>query len=257
MDASERKNFILDKINQNGIVKISDISNELSVSRETIRKDIYQLGNKHLLKVIRGGAEAITQNIRETSFNTRKRKNVEGKIQIAKTALSEIHSNSSIYLDFGSTTYILARQIVNSSLTNLTIVTNSLNIANVIKANQDIELVILGGIFRPGENSLSGPLAANNIRNIYCDIGFFSCGGLDTDAGITNHFFNEVEVSKRMMSHSQRHVVLADHSKFNRKALYQTSDLSDMDEIITDKIDAGSSTQKYAEKGVNLIASIS
>ncbi|HCX39779.1 MAG TPA: D-beta-hydroxybutyrate dehydrogenase [Lactobacillus acetotolerans] len=235
MNASQRKEFIIQKVNEDSDIKIADIAKLTNVSRETIRKDIYELGEKNLLKVVRGGASSISGKIKETNFNIRKNTNILEKKQISRFALNYISDNSSIFLDFGSTAMMLAEEINLASFKDLTVVTNSLNAFNVLHTRKNIQLILLGGMLRTSENSLSGPVALESIDNIYCDIGFFGCGGLDVKAGLTNHYLMEIEVSRKMMTHCERNIVLADHSKFNKKALYQTTTLDKLDNIITDK----------------------
>lgn len=235
MNASQRKEFIIQKVNEDGNIKITDIAKLTNVSRETIRKDIYELGEKNLLNVVRGGASSISKNIKETNFDIRKNHNLLDKKHISQFAMNYITDNSSIYLDFGSTIMMLAEEIRLSSLKDLTVVTNSLNAFNVLHTKKDIQLILLGGSLRNSENSLSGPIALKSIDNIYCDLGFFGCGGVDEKAGVTNHYLMEIEVSRKMMTHCDRKIALADHSKFNKKALYQTTSLDEFDNIITDQ----------------------
>lgn len=253
MDATARKQYILKKAKKQGSIRIADICTELSVSRETIRKDIYDLGKQKQLQIIRGGAKLIPQNIKETDFDIRNNINSLAKNKIVSKALDYIKPGDSIYLDFGSTAVRLAEKINSSSISNLTIVTNSINVVNAFHNNKLVTLIVLGGMLRPGENSLSGSMAINNIKNLYCNIGFFGCGGIDIDAGITNHYLNEVDVSKTMMQHSNKKILLADHSKFTKKAFYQTMQISDLDLIITDRTDTDLPTEEYKKAGSQIL----
>lgn len=101
---------------------------------------------------------------------------------------------------------------------------------------------------RTSEGSLAGPITLANIHNIYADIGFFGCGGISLQAGITNHYVEEVEVSKKMMTHCRTTVVLADHTKFKKNAMYKTANINNIDVLITDaSIDQKTASQFRAE----------
>ncbi|MFC6181359.1 DeoR/GlpR family DNA-binding transcription regulator [Lactiplantibacillus daowaiensis] len=233
MDVMQRQKYILDQLNQQGTIKIADISKQIDVSRETIRKDVYNLDKQGLVQAIRGGA-TLPQSVSETKYGKRQHEAVSEKNQIAVNALRLIHDGESIFLDYGTTAFQVAEEIKHSQLHNLTVITNSTFVLNSLQFVSDIQIVLLGGTMRTSEGSLSGPITLSNIHNIYADIGFFGCGGVNLQAGITNHYIEEVEVSKKMMAHCRMKVVLADHTKFEKNALYKTASVDDIDVIITD-----------------------
>jgi len=233
MEIMQRQQYILDQLQKQGSVKIADISKKINVSRETIRKDIYTLDKQGLVRALRGGA-TVPQSVDETKYGKRQHEAISEKNQIATNALRLLHDGESIFLDYGTTTFQVAEEIKRSHLTNLTVITNSTFVLNSLQFVENIQIVLLGGTMRTSEGSLSGPITLDNINNLYADIGFFGCGGIDLQAGITNHYIEEVEVSKKMMSHCRMNVVLADHTKFEKNALYKTADIKDTDVIITD-----------------------
>jgi DeoR family transcriptional regulator, glycerol-3-phosphate regulon repressor len=175
------------------------------------------------------------QSVNETKYGKRQHEAVSEKNEIATNALRLIHDGESLFLDYGTTAFQVAEEIKHSHLTNLTVITNSTFVLNSLQFVKDIQIVLLGGTMRTSEGSLSGPITLDNINNIYADIGFFGCGGVNLQAGITNHYIEEVEVSKKMMSHCRMKVILADHTKFEKNALYKTTDVNDIDVIITDE----------------------
>ncbi|WP_440311255.1 DeoR/GlpR family DNA-binding transcription regulator [Lactiplantibacillus plantarum subsp. plantarum] len=234
MEVMQRQKYILDQLNQRGTIRIAEISKEINVSRETIRKDIYNLDKQGLVQAIRGGATT-PQSVNETKYGKRRHEAVAEKNEIATNALRLIHDGESIFLDYGTTAFQIAEEIKHSHLTNLTVITNSTFVLNSLQFVKNIQIVLLGGTMRTSEGSLSGPITLANINNIYADIGFFGCGGVNLQVGITNHYIEEVEVSKKMMSHCRMKVILADHTKFEKNALYKTADVNDVDVIITDE----------------------
>lgn len=235
MDLFNRQKLIMDKLNEQGTIRISELSKDFHVSRETIRKDIYSLEKKNSLQIVRGGATLPPSTITETRYSKRQKMYVPEKTLIAKTALSLIRDNKSIFLDYGTTTNSIAYQLNKTPVHDLTVVTDSTNVLKSLEYKASVQTILLGGGLRQSEGSLSGPLTFTSVDNIYCDIGFFGCGGIDPSFGVTNHYFDEVEVSKRMMHHCKTVVLVADHSKFEFTALYKTASLQNLDIIITDQ----------------------
>lgn len=233
MDADERRQYILDKLNKNGKISIADISSELNISRETIRKDIYALADERKLVAIRGGAVQIAGHVGKTKYGQRTLEHAEQKREIATKCLKLLSNDQTIFLDYGSTIVELARQIEASDLQNLTIVTDSLNVVEVFQYSKKHHIICLGGALRSEEGSFSGPLTLNAIDNLFCDTAFFGCAAISLEAGITNHYFNEIEVSQKMLKHSNKSYILADSSKFGHQALYKEFDFNEITGLIT------------------------
>ncbi|MBU8790009.1 DeoR/GlpR family DNA-binding transcription regulator [Oceanobacillus caeni] len=233
MNSEQRKSQILEILNKNKSVKILALSKKLKVTRETIRKDLYELEEEGLIKKVHGGAVLDTPN-QESNYERRKTKNEFAKRKIAKEAAKYVENGDIIYLDYGTTTYMLAEELLH--LKDITVVTNTIPIINLLIHRESINLVILGGVVRKNEGSLYGPFATNNIEDIFVDIGFFGCGGIDTISGVTNHHIGETEISKRMLKHCQNKIVVADNSKFGATAFNSVAKFSDLDIIITDKV---------------------
>ncbi|QVI36084.1 DeoR/GlpR transcriptional regulator [Lacticaseibacillus chiayiensis] len=235
MDITERQKWIVDKLNRTGSVRISEISQELGISRETIRKDLYSLNQRGVVNAVRGGA-VLPTSVKETKYDKRTKMNVSEKKEIASTALRFIKDGFSIFLDYGTTNFEVAEAIKKANFKDLTVVTNSTNVLKSLEYQKGIQIIFLGGNLRQSEGAVLGPLTINNISNIYCDIGFFGVGGITLETGITNHYIAQVDVSRNMMEHCRIKVVLADHTKFELTALYKTTDVANVDIVITDHL---------------------
>ena len=240
MNPEERKSEILRILEQKDAVKIAELSKVLKVSRETVRKYLYELEEEKLIKKIHGGAILDTSN-QETDYDRRMTNQEESKLLIAKQALSYIEEGDTIYLDYGTTIYQLAKHL--KKISNITVVTNSIPIVNLLLRYENVNVIILGGVLRRNEGSLFGALATNSMDKIFVDIGFFGCGGIDIKNGITNFHMDEVEVSRKMIFQSQTSIFMADKSKFGTTALNKVANFSEIDIIITDK-KLGESDQK-------------
>lgn len=254
MNSTERKDYILNTLDTKHSVRINELSKELKVTRETIRRDLYLLEGEGRIKKVHGGAILETPS-GETDYEKRKIENWIGKERIAKTAVSYIEEGDSIYLDYGTTTLALAQELVH--LKNITVVTNTIPIINTLIKNKSIDILIPGGVLRNNESSLFGQFALNNICDIFITIGFFGCSGIARQAAITSHHMGEVLISKQMIQQSQTAIVLADQSKFGNIAFNRTANFEDIDIVVTDQIPSFNQELEYLnEHGVELIASI-
>lgn len=231
--ADDRKDKILEILREKKSVRILDLSKQLRVSRETVRKDIVEMEEEGLLKKTYGGAVLDEANT-ETDYERRRSENEEDKLVIGERAYQFIEPGDTIYLDYGTSSYSLAKKLV--GFDGLTVVTNSIPIVNLLIHSPGIELIILGGHVRKNEDSLFGSFGLNNANEIFVDIGFFGCAGLDVHSGVTNYHMGEIEISKMMLNHSKTVILLADETKFGKSALYKTSNIEDIDIIITNDI---------------------
>ncbi len=249
MNVEHRQERILEILKENSSVRILSLSKELKVSRETIRKDLVEMEKEGLIKKTYGGAVLDISN-NETDYDRRKDTESEGKKAIAKKAVQFVEEGDTIYLDYGTTTYALAKELVNFQ--NITVITNSIPIVNVLIHCQGINLIILGGHLRKNEDSLFGTFAMNNIQDIYVDLGFFGCAGLELEPGLTNYHMGELEISKAMVHHSQSAILLSDHTKFGMIALNKTVDVEELDIIITDKLEKETLFSEIEKRGVEI-----
>jgi len=248
--AEKRKDEILNILREKKSVRILDLSKQLKVSRETVRKDINEMEHEGLLKKTYGGAVFDEANV-ETDYERRKSENQEEKELIAERAFQFIEPGDTIYLDYGTSTYALAQKLVDFE--NLTVVTNSIPIVDLLIRSSGIQLIILGGNVRKNEDSLFGTFGLNNANEIFVDIGFFGCAGISPNAGLTNYHMGEIEISKRMIHHSSTVILLADETKFGKSALYKTVELEDLDIIITTELKDVEEEYEFVDRNIELI----
>lgn len=245
----ERQNEIMKLLQEFSSMKINELSKQLDVTRETIRKDLYEMEDKGMIRKVHGGAILNKANS-ETNYVNRKYTNFNEKKSIAKRAAELVGDGDTIYIDYGTTSLLFAREILSKK--DLTILTNSLPIANELVDYSDFQVVVMGGIIRKNEKSLFGPVANKGIEYFYVDTGFFGMGGIDLEAGYTNFHMGESEVSRNMMKHSKKTVVMADFSKFHTVAMNKVASLDEVDILITDE-NTKSETLKKLESNKNTI----
>lgn len=230
MNAQDRHTRILSLLSAREAVEIAHLSRELDVSRETVRKDLYDLERDGLLTKVRGGA-ILTGKV-ESAYDLRKSTEAQAKRSIARAAVQLIEPGDTVYLDYGTTTFMLAEELL--LLSEITVVTNALPIANRLATNEAITVMLPGGIVRTNENSLYGPLTARNMEQLFMNIGFFGCAGIHPRAGFTNHNIFETDISRLAIQQTGNSIMLADHTKFDTVAENKTADIDGVDQLITD-----------------------
>lgn len=236
---TERRRQIVELVQQRGEVSVTDICKKFGVSDMTVRRDLRELDRAGLLRRVHGGAVNNLGRSYEPPYQIRSTRNIEAKEMIGREAADMIMDGDSIALDIGTTTLEIARSLQGKR--NLTIVTSSVPIANEIISNfsltSDVRLILTGGIIRPGELSLIGPIAAQTYRELHVDKAFIGIGGISLDAGLTEYNLEDALVKKPMLKSAHQKIVVADNTKLGRTTFANVGSLESIDTVITD-IDA-------------------
>lgn len=256
MNASERRQEIIELLNMNSTVLVSDLSKKYDVSEVTIRTDLRLLEKQGVLTRFHGGATKIIDNddiksFKELQLEERYQRFIEAKKRIAIEAVKQVKEGDIIILDSGSTTMLIAEELV--KLKHITVITNSLTSAFILSDNSDIMLLICGGTLRHKTRSFHGKIAEQSLDGISADILFVGADGIDAQRGITT--FNEgYTISSVMANVAKKVVAVLDSSKFGRNGINIVLPLSKLDVIITDTNVDNKYQQEFAKQGINLIA---
>jgi DeoR/GlpR family transcriptional regulator of sugar metabolism len=229
----ERRNLILEKLQEEKKVVVSDLSQIFSVSEETIRRDLEKLDQEGLAVKSYGGAVLNESTVIDMPFNVRKKSNVSGKQKIAELAAALIHDGDHVILDASSTAVFIAKAIKEKE--HLTVITNSIEIIIELSDVSDWNIICSGGSLKEGYLALVGPKTEETIGSFNAEKVFFSCKGLDIEKGITdgNEMFSSV---KKVMVNGAQEVILAvDSTKFDRIAFSKCCDIEKITMILTDK----------------------
>lgn len=233
MLALERRNLILEKLQEEKKVVVSELSQMFGVSEETIRRDLEKLDKEGLATKSYGGAVLNESTGIDMPFNVRKKANVGGKQKIAELAAARIHDGDHIILDASSTAVFIAKAIKEKE--NLTVITNSIEIIIELSDVSDWNIICSGGSLKEGYLALVGPKTAEGLSSFNAEKAFFSCKGIDMEKGITdgNEMFSQ---AKQVMMKSAKESLLAiDSSKFDKVAFSKFCDANAIDAVITDK----------------------
>lgn len=249
MLAAERHRTILEKLEQQGAVKVSELSELFQVTEKTVREDLEKLEEKGLLKRTHGGA--VMEQAGEDSLLPLQIPNAKHrpeKTAIAELALDFIEAGDIIALDAGSTTLELAKLLPNMPLT---VLTNDLLIIRELTAKESIRLVVPGGYRH--NNLLIGGESQEWISRLNVHKLFLSTTGIHLEYGLTI-FTEELAKLKRLyMDNAKQVYILADHSKFDRGALITYGSLEETYRIITDEGLTPEVEAKYAAKGIQIL----
>lgn len=247
-----RRKKILEQIKANGEVLVTGLSKEFDVSEVTIRNDLEHLERKNLLIRARGGAIHTENNVGIDQRITEKNKiHIAEKMAIGKRAASLIQDGDTIIIDSGTTTAEIVKHL--GSVKQLNVITNALNIANLLMAYSNINVIIPGGYLRQNSMSLVGPLAEKNLRNFFVDKVFLSTDGFDTKQGIFTPNIDEAHLNGIMIEISREVILVTDSSKFKRKSLALICGLNKIKIVVTDKAIPDDDRKRLEDAGVKVL----
>jgi DeoR/GlpR family transcriptional regulator of sugar metabolism len=231
LNARQRK--VLAYINQNGSAQVRDLNLDYGVSEATIRRDFDDMARMGLIERVHGGAVRVSGTAFERVHSEKMSLMTSEKLAIAAFAATLVENGSSLFLDSGTTTHFLARELCRHK--DLTIVTNNIDIAYSVQFDTSCSLIVTGGLRREQYSVLIGSLAEQSIENFRVDLAFMGCDAIDPQNGVYNTNFLELGVKQRIAQCGKTTVLVTDSSKFCRKALAKICGLSEIDMIITDK----------------------
>ena len=232
MTKEERQSIILELLIQHNSILVTDLATHLNVSSVTIRKDLTDLEREKKLYRNHGKAILIDPYIDNRNVSEKEKLYVEEKRLIGMKAASLITPKDSILIASGTTMHALARSIV--PVDELTVITASMEVSNILASEKNIYIIQLGGILRHSSLSVVGKYAENILADFSCSKLFIGVDGIDLDFGITTTNMMEASLNRVMMQTAQKTIVLADSSKFGRRGFSKIADMEDVDHIITD-----------------------
>ncbi|MBT4889164.1 MAG: DeoR/GlpR transcriptional regulator [Rhodospirillales bacterium] len=229
--AEERRDLILDMLDQRGSVSVSELHRRLNVSRETIRRDITKLAEDNKLRKTHGGA--LSKDSSEPALAERLEVNRDGKQAIGAMAADMIPDGCSVIIDSGSTTLCLAESLVNH--TELTVYTNDIQIASVLMGRNGHQIFLIGGELGSNDGATMGPDTVAMLDNYYTDYAFIGVSAMSSHPWITEYSRAASDIHRMMLSHSKNAILLADQTKFNRVAPVRLANADRASVVITDK----------------------
>ena len=226
-----RQREILDLARKDGKVTVEGLSEHYDVTVQTIRRDLAELTDSGQLERVHGGA-VVPSGVVNIVYQERRRLNANGKQAIAETCAQTIPNGASVFMNIGTSTEAVAQSLLDHQ--NLLVVTNNLNIANILIANTSCEIILTAGILRRIDGGLVGGLTADLLKQFKFDCAILGCSAIDTDGDLLDFDGQEIMVSQTALKQSRSVMVVADHLKFKRTAPLKICSLKDVDKLFTD-----------------------
>ena len=232
MSQTLRKPEIIEIARREGKVTVERLVDYFGVTHQTIRRDLTELSVTGQLERVHGGAilPSTTTNI---DYRERRELNQSAKVDIARECVKHIPNDCSVFLNIGTTTEAVAAEL--DRHTGLLVVTNNLNIALRLCTNPNIEVVVAGGSLRQKDGGMVGAMTREMVSRFRFDYAVIGCSALHPDGDILDFDTREVGVSQAIIERSERVVLTADHSKFERKAPIKIAAVTEIDTFVTDK----------------------
>ena len=234
MLARQRQAFILDRVREDGAVRVADLVRELGVSDMTVRRDLEILDERGLLEKVHGGATSIAGSaVFEPGFAVKSSLQQAEKDAIADAAVGLAEPGMAVAVSAGTTTYALAQRLAN--VPGITVVTNSIQVADVLYrvGRADQTIILTGGVRTPSD-ALVGPFAVAALRTVHVDLVFVGVHGMDPRSGFTCPNLLEADTDRALIDAGRRLVVVADHSKWGVIGISSIARLDQADTLVTD-----------------------
>ncbi len=232
LKSRERQARIITILRQSGSLSIAEMATIAGVSAETIRRDAHQLAENGEVEKLHG-ALALPHNMGETSYERRMREFAPAKIAIARAASQLVRDGDSLIIDTGTTTTFFAREL--RQRRNLTVITNSTEVARTLGDVGDNTVLLAGGKLQSDSGGTYGPTAVDFIARFRVKHAFLSISALDIMAGPMNAALEEAEFAAMAVTCATHRVILADSSKFGATSFARVCGYSDIEVIVTEK----------------------
>ncbi|HKW08151.1 MAG TPA: DeoR/GlpR family DNA-binding transcription regulator [Candidatus Dormibacteraeota bacterium] len=232
MLAVERRRLIADNLRVRGVVSVGEMAEALRTSEITVRRDMRAMAKDGLLVRAHGGAVLPSAIGHEPSYSEKAHQAGAEKASIARLALEMIMPGDSIVVGPGTTTLALARLL--GDVQELTVVTNSLLVAQALMPSTKVEVIITGGTLRRSIHALVGPSAEDSVRALRASKTFMSGNGFTAERGLSTPSPLVAATDRALAGAAQQVVVLADHTKIGQDTMCQTVPVARVGTLITD-----------------------
>jgi len=248
----ERQDRIVSLVDERGSVTVIDLSETFSVSEATVRRDLVALAERRLIQRVHGGAMRVGQvATSESPIVQRELEHIEEKTRIGKAAAQLILPGETLLLLGGSTGLAVARELVHHH--DLTIVTDSLLVANELLQQRKHKVILAGGTIDPDEQAVRGTLSRLILQQIHVDKVIIGAKAISVTRGISAETLEEAELFQACMACADQIIVVTDSSKFQKSALAKVVSIQDIHTLVTDNHLGHDNIQIIQEIGIHLI----
>lgn len=249
MATSYRHQLILDMARETGHVMVDDLAEQLSVTPQTIRRDLNDLCHQGLLARVHGGA-ILESGVANVAYEARRLLASNAKEQIGQLCAEQIPDGASLFINIGTSTEAVARALVKRR--DLLVITNNLNVANILVANPHCNVVVTGGMLRRSDGGLVGESTVDIVEQFRTDYAVIGVSAIDDDGSLLDFDYREVRVAQAIIKNARKTFLVADSSKLERSAPVRIALMSDIDHFFTDKIASEKLWDVCEQHGVNI-----
>jgi DeoR/GlpR family transcriptional regulator of sugar metabolism len=249
MLTQQRKSHILNVLRRDGQVVAKALSAELSLSEDTIRRDLRELAQEGLLQRVHGGALPASPAVAD--FSGRQQMAPDEKVAIGRAAAALVQQGQVVFIDGGTTAVQMARHL--DSRLQATVVTHSPSVALELMPHAGIEVVMIGGrLFRHSIVNV-GAGAVEEIKRIRADIYFMGVTGIHPEAGLSTGDLEEANIKRALMTAAAETVVLASSEKLGRASAYAIAAVDDVSALIVFENVPSATLKPYRKRGITII----
>jgi DeoR/GlpR family transcriptional regulator of sugar metabolism len=247
----DRQEKIYEYIKNVKSVSTKELKEHFFISESTLRRDLTKMEQKGLIQRTHGHASIIESQTKESALSIRINTMVKEKTIIAGLAERFLESNKSFFVDSSSTAGYLLPAF--KKLNDITIITNGLNNASILTNIPSVKIYLPCGTVYSNTNSILGIDTVKHIKSFNCNIFIFSCAGISIESGITEASHEQALVKNEMIKNSKTHILLVDHSKFDRIFMCTSCSFEDIDIIVTDKKPSDKYIEHFKSHNITLI----
>ena len=247
----ERQQRILDTLQEDRQVTVTELSRRFDVSEVTVRRDLRELAARGALRRAHGGAVAATPAPPEPPVVQRMVRAENCKECIGRAAATLVADGESVFIGSGSTTAFVARHLVGRR--DLTVVTNAITIATELASAEGVTVVVTGGVMRASELSLVGHIAELSLREVRVDKVIMGIPAISLEAGMTNDYLPEVMTDRTIIEMAPELILVADHTKFGKVATAYLAPVERITTLVTDSKADPEMMSRFGELGIRII----
>jgi DeoR family glycerol-3-phosphate regulon repressor len=244
-----RQTNILSVVRQRGYAAADDLAEQLGVTVQTIRRDINALADAGRLSRHHGGA-GLPSSIKNIEYAERQIQNRREKEAIARMAAAEIPDRSSLFINIGTSTEAFAHALLGHK--ELHVITNNLNVAQLLARNTEFKVIVVGGVVRNRDGGVLGQTACDTIGQFRVDFGIIGISGIDEDGILLDFDDEEIRAARTILKNSRKVYLLADHTKFARRPMVRMGALDEISSLFTDRPPPPRIVQMARTHGVSL-----
>jgi DeoR/GlpR family transcriptional regulator of sugar metabolism len=250
LNISDRRNQIIELISKEGSVRVSDLSKLFEISEVTIRNDLSDLEATGMLERVHGGAVRSNKAYLNMTLRDRAKTNETEKNNIAAEAAKLIYDGDTIMVNSGTTTLLTVRMLKDKK--NLTIVTNSMAIAQEAINLNNTNIIVLGGNFNPVYQFIYGDDTIHHLQRYKADKLILSVDGVNVADGISTYHHFEAEVCRQMIKRVDKTIVVSDYTKINRTNFANINTIHSVDILVTNKNASSTYIDEFLQLGIDV-----